>query len=86
MIEHLPTLAPDPSRGARTLAKCHARLAAQRRRAEARSRERLSTVKTKPVLVEGLLLAGVSVVYLVSMAGNVVRLLPSGSFGWLWPR
>jgi hypothetical protein len=71
MIETLPLLAPDSSRGARTMARCHRRLAAQRRRSEARHRP----ARPRGAVVERLLLAALCVVYLVSMAGNVLALI-----------
>ena len=70
MIENLPLLAPDSSRGARTMARCHDKLAAQRRRIEARNRP----ARPRGAAVERLLLAGLCVVYLISMAGNLLSL------------
>lgn len=71
MIENLPLLAPDAARGARIMARCHHKLAAQRRRIEARNRP----ARPKEAAVERLLLAGLCVVYLLSMAGNVLALI-----------
>ena len=53
MIDQLPTLAPDPARAARVVAKCHARLKPPPRR------------KTS---LEPVLLAGLSIVYLSAVA------------------
>ena len=69
MIENLPLHAPDASRCARTVAKCHDRLAARRRRIEARHRPSA----LKAVTIERLLLTGLCVVYLISMAGDIQR-------------
>jgi hypothetical protein len=68
MIENLPLLTPDTSRSAKTVAHCHNRLAARRRKLEA-SHHRPSQ---RAAAVERLLLAGLCVVYLVSMADNLL--------------
>ena len=70
MIENLPHLTPDPSRGANTMARCHARLAARRRRIEARNRP----PGQKGAAAERLLMAGFCVVYLIAMAGDVLAI------------
>jgi hypothetical protein len=67
MIEQLPTLAPDSSRHARTLARCHDRL--RRRRADARAATRYA--------VEQNALLGFGVIYLSSLAFNVIRVFIS---------
>ena len=69
MTEDLSLLAPDSSRGAQTVERCHKQLAILRWQIEARNRR----PNQKAVVVERLLLAGMCVVYLVSMAGNVLR-------------
>jgi hypothetical protein len=71
MMETLPRLAPDSSRGERTRARCHVKLAVRRPRPEALNRP----PSPKNVVVERFLLAGVCLVYLVSMAGNVLRIV-----------
>lgn len=71
MIENLPLLTPDASRAAATMSRCHNTLAARRRRIEARNRP----PNLKAVAVERLLIAGLCVVYLVSMAGNVLQIV-----------
>ncbi len=71
MIETLPLLTPDASRSANTMARCHNRLAARRRRIEARSRP----PSQRGVAMERLMLAGLCVVYLVSMAGDVLSII-----------
>lgn len=67
MIENLPMLTPDAARGVRTMSRCRDRLARRRRKAEARNR--------RATTVEHLLLAGVCVVCLVAMAGNVLSIV-----------
>lgn len=52
MIDQLPTLAPDPARAARVVAKCHRKMAP-------RPKRRVS---------EPVILAGFGVLYLVSVA------------------
>ena len=71
MIDDLPLLAPDAARAARTRARCHDRLALRRQCAEPRDQP----ANPKTVVAERLLFAGVCVVYLVSMAGTVLRLI-----------
>jgi hypothetical protein len=71
MIDDLPMLVPDAARGARTRARCHRTLAARRRHTEARDRR----ADTKAVVAERLLFAGVCVIYIMSMTGNVLRLI-----------
>ena len=71
MIEHLPLLTPDSVRGARTVTRCHQRLAARRRRVEARNSQ---PQRRATLTVEHLLLASLCVAYLVSMAGNVLSI------------
>lgn len=68
MTENLPFLTPDAARGERTMARCHGMLAARRSAAEVTAR----APRPRPVAVERLLLAGVCIVYLVSMAANVL--------------
>jgi hypothetical protein len=68
MTEYLPILTPDAARGLRVVSRCHARLAARRKTLEPR--------RPKPFMVaaERLFLAGACLVYLISMAGNVLSL------------
>ena len=72
MIENLPLLAPDASRSARTIARCHDRLAARRRKIEARNRRAEPGERRRPS--ERLLWRGFCVVYLVAMAGDVLAI------------
>jgi len=64
MIELLPSLAPDSSRTARTITRCHDTL--DRRRASAQSAARY--------VIERNALLGFGVVYLSSLAFDVVRI------------
>jgi len=71
MIENLPVLAPDADHGARTVSRCHERLAARRRKVESRTRRpRQRTAAT----VEHLVLASICAAYLVAMAVNVLSI------------
>jgi hypothetical protein len=68
MIENLPLLRPDASRSATTMARCHERLAARRRKVEARAHP----PSRSTVAAERLLAAGFCVAYLIAMAGNIL--------------
>ena len=68
MIEHLTAIVPDASRGARTVARCHKRLAAHRRRIEARRQPRNPRIAA----MERYLVFGVCAAYLIAMAGELV--------------
>ena len=70
MIENLPLLTPDASLNAKTVARCHERLAARRRKTAARNR--LSGGRA--LGAERLLVAGFCFVYLVAMAGDLLAL------------
>jgi len=70
MIENLPLLTPDASRSAKTVARCHDRLAARRRKTEARSR----ASNPRALGAERLLVAGFCVAYLIVMAGDLLAL------------
>ena len=65
MIEPLPSLAPDSSRNARTIARCHDTL--DRRRASAQSATRY--------VIERNTLLGFGVIYLSSLAVAVAQVL-----------
>jgi len=69
MIEHLPVLSPDTARADRTIWRCHDRFARRRQRVEAAARFRAKTA-----LIERAVVAGVSIVYLIAMAGDVLGL------------
>jgi hypothetical protein len=68
MIENLPLLRPEASRHAKTVARCHERLAARRRKIEGRER----SAKSGAVAAERLLATGVCVLYLIAMAGDLI--------------
>ena len=70
MIEDLPRITPDASRRARTIARCHDRLGAHRRRIEARSQPR----SPRTLAGERLLVVGVCVAYLIAMAADIVAI------------
>lgn len=65
MIEQLPELTPDTLRSARTLARCHRAL--DRRRADAQAAARFAVERT--------VLFGFGVVYLSSLAFNILRVM-----------
>lgn len=65
MIQYLPPLAPDPARNARTIARCHDKL--ERRRAGPRAGARFA--------IERNALLGFGVLYLSSLAFDVIRIL-----------
>ena len=67
MIENLPLVVPDASRSARTIARCHDRLAARRRTIEVRNR----ALKPRTFGAERLLVAGFCLAYLIAMAGDL---------------
>ena len=70
MIENLPVLTPDASRSAKTVARCQDRLAARRRKTEARSR----ASNPRAFGAERLLVAGFCVAYLIVMAGDLLAI------------
>ena len=70
MIENLPLVTPDASRSARTIARCHDRLAARRRRVEVRDRP----PNPRALGAERLLVAGFCAAYLIAMAGDLLAI------------
>ena len=70
MIENLTLLTPDASRNARTIARCHERLAARRRKIAARNR----ASKPRAFGADRLLAAGFCVAYLIAMAGDLLTI------------
>ena len=70
MIENLPLLTPDASRNAKTIARCHERLAARRRKIETRNR----APKPRAFGTDRLLVAGFCVAYLIVMAGDLLAI------------
>lgn len=71
MIDDLPLLTPDPQRAARTRARCHQALEARRQRFEGRDRQ----ASPNTAMANYVVLAGMCVAYLMSMAANLVRLI-----------
>ena len=69
MIESLPLLTPDALRRAKTIARCHDRLAARRRKIETRHRR-----GARALGAERLLVAGFCVAYLIAMAGDLLAI------------
>lgn len=67
MNDTLPVLTPNQARTDRTLARCHDALARRRRRVEARAH-----LRSKSYLFERIVVAGVSVVYLIAVAGDIL--------------
>ena len=67
MIENLPLLTPDASLGAKTIVRCHDRLAARRRKIAARNR----APNPRSLGAERLLVAGFCVAYLIAMASDL---------------
>jgi len=70
MIEDLPLVTPDASRSARTIARCHDRLAARRRKMAARSQ----VPNPRGLGAERLLVACFCVAYLIAMAGDLLAI------------
>jgi hypothetical protein len=71
MSETLPRLEPNAARTSRTLSRCHKTLA--------RRREKLAAAARRPAGrtygVERLMVVGLSIVYLIAAAGNVLGVL-----------
>ena len=70
MIEHLPLVTPDASRSARTIARCHDRLAARRRKIEVRNR----APNPRSLGADRLLVVCFCVAYLIAMAGDLLAI------------
>lgn len=70
MIEKLPLLTPDASRHAKTIARCHERLAARRRKIGARHRAPGAPAPG----AERLVAAGLCVAYFVALAGDLLAI------------
>ena len=65
MIEHLPSLAPDPARNARTIARCH----------DALDRRRASSAGIARYALERDALLGFGALYLCALAVDVIQIL-----------
>ena len=78
MIENLPLLTPDGSLSAKTIARCHDRLDARRRRRAERDKANIEARNRAPnpraIGAERLLVAGFCVVYLIAMAGDLLAI------------
>ena len=70
MIENLPLLTPDVSLSAKTIARCHDRLAARRRKTAARNR----APNPRTLGAERLLVTGFCVAYLIAMADYLLAI------------
>jgi hypothetical protein len=65
MIEHLPSLAPDPARNAYTIARCH----------DALDRRRANSAAVARYAIERNTLIGFGALYLCSLAVDVIQIL-----------
>jgi hypothetical protein len=74
MIDRLPSLAPNAARTARTLARCHTRLALKKRH-EPASPERVARRRARHYVIERSALLGFGVIYLSLLAFNVLQVL-----------
>jgi len=76
MIEQLPSLTPDATRNARTLARCRQRITRRRQRHEPASPERLEARRRAArYAVERNALLGFGVIYMSSVAFTVLQVL-----------
>jgi len=78
MIENLPLLTPNASRSATTIARCHDRLAARRRRRAERDKANIAA-RNRPSVArapgtERLLVVGFCCAYLIAMAGDLLTI------------
>ncbi len=74
MIESLPLLTPDAQRGARTIARCHRRLARRRQHLETAA----SRATARYLAVERVLVLGLCVIYLSGVAILAIQMLSGG--------
>jgi CHASE3 domain sensor protein len=74
MIETLPLLTPDVQRGRRTIARCHERLARRRKHLEAAVKD----INTRYLTVERVLIGGLCVIYISSVALVAIQMLSGG--------
>ena len=73
MIETLPLLTPNAGRGKRTIARCHERLARQRKRLEANV-----CANARYLAVERVLIGGLCVIYISGVALVAIQMLSGG--------
>ena len=71
MMETLPLLTPDPQRGQRTVARCHERLARRR----SHRQPVVTRVSAGYLLAERVLVGGLCVVYMSSVALAALQML-----------
>ena len=74
MIETLPLLTPDGQRGARTLARCHERLAHRRKRLRSAGKR----VNTTYLAVERALIIAFCVIYMSGVVLIAFQMLGAG--------
>ena len=74
MIESLPLLTPDAQRGARTIARCHRRLARRRQHLEAAA----GRAHARYLAVERVLVLGLCVIYISGVAILAIQILSRG--------
>ncbi|RPI49830.1 MAG: hypothetical protein EHM55_22870 [Acidobacteria bacterium] len=74
MIQPVPLLTPDAQRGQRTIARCHERLARQRKRLGPAGRP----VTTTYLAVERALIGGLCVIYISGVALVAIHMLSGG--------
>jgi hypothetical protein len=75
MIQPVPLLAPDAQRGQRTIARCHERLARQRKRLAPAGRP---VTTTTYLAVERALIGGLCVIYISGVALVAIHMLSGG--------
>jgi hypothetical protein len=75
MIETLPLLRPDAGRGARTVARCHQRLARRRRHREGAARR---AAYARYLAVERALVCAFCVIYITGVALVAIQMLRGG--------
>jgi hypothetical protein len=69
MIENLPQLSPDAARAARTLERCHERLARHRHQ-----QAQVEQHAGRHFIYERVFVAGLCVVHLIAVAGDILRM------------
>jgi hypothetical protein len=74
MIGTLPLLTPDATRGARTIARCHQRLARRRQHLETAA----SRANARYLVVERVIVLGLCVIYISGVAILAIQMLSRG--------
>jgi hypothetical protein len=67
VINMLPALTPNPDRGARVVAKCHAKLAQQRRQ--------ITAAKRRAAAIERASAAALCMIYAAAVIFNALRMM-----------